>query len=72
MRPSQLLLNTAKKSSGGYKIPVELTPLFLAMGVALCSGVFFTFKKLRNDETLRLKGNPELSRLDEVLGKDKD
>ncbi|CAI1770616.1 hypothetical protein SEUBUCD646_0P02900 [Saccharomyces eubayanus] len=42
------------------------------MGVALCSGVFFTFKKLRTDETLRLKGNPELSRLDEVLAEDKD
>ena len=53
MRPAQLLLNTAKKTSGGYKIPVELTPLFLAVGVALCSGTYFTYKKLRTDETLR-------------------
>ncbi|CAI4911292.1 AVN_collapsed_G0055470.mRNA.1.CDS.1 [Saccharomyces cerevisiae] len=72
MRPAQLLLNTAKKTSGGYKIPVELTPLFLAVGVALCSGTYFTYKKLRTDETLRLRGNPELSSLDEVLAKDKD
>ncbi|EDO17795.1 hypothetical protein Kpol_541p37a [Vanderwaltozyma polyspora DSM 70294] len=71
MRPSQLLLNAAKKSSGSG-VPVELTPLFFAMGVALCSGVFFTYKKFAYDDSLRITANPEQSGLKEVLTKGGD
>ncbi|CCE90678.1 Mra1p TDEL_0B05490 [Torulaspora delbrueckii] len=66
MRPAQLLLNQAKKGSG-LGIPVELTPLFIAMGLALASGTYFTFKKFSSDETLRVTKNPELSNLKKVL-----
>ncbi|KAG0672522.1 hypothetical protein C6P45_001986 [Maudiozyma exigua] len=66
MLPTRVLLNTANKSAG-TKIPVELTPLVLAVCVALGSGCFFTYKKLTTDETLRLKNNPENTGLKEVL-----
>ncbi|KAL3239907.1 Mra1p RNJ42_04950 [Nakaseomyces bracarensis] len=70
MRPAQLLLNAAKKTQGS-KVPIELAPLFAAMGVALCSGTFFTYKKLTYDDSLRLKSNPDLSGLEDVLKEDK-
>ncbi|CCK69981.1 Mra1p KNAG_0D02310 [Huiozyma naganishii CBS 8797] len=66
MRPSLLLLNAAKKTSG-TKVPVELTPLFLAMSVALASGCYFTYRKLSTDDSLRITSNPEQSALEDVL-----
>ncbi|QLL34524.1 hypothetical protein HG536_0G03860 [Torulaspora globosa] len=66
MRPAQLLLNQAKKGSG-IGIPVELTPLFIAMGLALASGTYFTYKKFRHDDSLRVTKNPEMSNLKKVL-----
>ncbi|CCE64263.1 hypothetical protein TPHA_0H00530 [Tetrapisispora phaffii CBS 4417] len=66
MRPAQLLLEAAKKQSGS-KIPVELTPLFVAMGVALCSGTYFTYKKFCYDDSLRVSKNPEQSGLAHIL-----
>ncbi|QLG71312.1 hypothetical protein HG535_0B03510 [Zygotorulaspora mrakii] len=66
MRAAQLLLNQAKKGSG-LGIPVELTPLFFAMGLALASGTYFTYKKFMYDDSLRVTKNPQLSDLDRVL-----
>ncbi|CCD23244.1 Mra1p NDAI_0B02090 [Naumovozyma dairenensis CBS 421] len=66
MRPSQYLLNAAKKASG-TKVPLELTPLFMAVGVALMSGTWFTYKKLTYDDSLRIIHNPDQSSLEEVL-----
>lgn len=66
MRPAQLLLNQAKKGSG-LGIPVELTPLFFAMGLALASGTYFTYKKFAHDESLRITKNPEQSNLNKIL-----
>ncbi|SCW04383.1 LAFE_0H12310g1_1 [Lachancea fermentati] len=68
MRATQFVLNAAKKKSG-LGIPVELTPLFVAMGVALSSGVWFTYKKFAYDESLRITKNPDRSQLQEVLEK---
>lgn len=45
---------------------MELTPLFLAIGVALASGTFFTYKHFAYDN-LRLKENPDHSGLKEIL-----
>ncbi|SMN19084.1 similar to Saccharomyces cerevisiae YPR010C-A Putative protein of unknown function [Maudiozyma saulgeensis] len=66
MLPTRVLLNSAKKATGP-KFPVELTPLFLAVCVAVGSGCFFTYKKLTTDDTLRLKNNPENTGLKEIL-----
>ncbi|CDO92963.1 unnamed protein product [Kluyveromyces dobzhanskii CBS 2104] len=67
MRPTQIVLNAAKKKSG-FSIPLELTPLFLAMGVALASGTWFSYKKFFHDDSLRVgRKNPEQSGLDQVL-----
>ncbi|AET41119.1 Mra1p Ecym_7277 [Eremothecium cymbalariae DBVPG len=71
MRATQLLLSAAKKKSG-ISIPVELTPLFLAVSVAVCSGCWFSFKHFAYDKSLRLAQNPQLSALDEVLKKDEE
>ncbi|CDF90196.1 ZYBA0S06-02916g1_1 [Zygosaccharomyces bailii CLIB 213] len=70
MRPAQLLLNQSKKS-GGSIIPVELTPLFLSMGIAVASASYFTYKKFAHDKSLRITKNPELSEVDKVLNPDK-
>ncbi|AMD22298.1 HGL042Wp [Eremothecium sinecaudum] len=68
MRAAQLLLNAAKKKASTTPgIPLELTPLFIAMGVAVCSGTWFTYRHLAHDKTLRLYKNPDISKLDEVL-----
>ena len=56
-----------QKKSTGPGIPVELTPLFFAVGVALCSGTYFTYKKFTYDDSLRLKQNPEQSGLKALL-----
>lgn len=68
MQPSLRLLNAAKKTSK-LPFPVELTPLFMAISVALCSGSYFTYKKLTTDKSLRLVTNPEQSALEDILQK---
>jgi hypothetical protein len=50
-----------QKKSGGIAIPLELTPLFVAMGVACASATFFTYKKFAHDKSLRLSRNPAQS-----------
>ncbi|CAR30397.1 Mra1p [Lachancea thermotolerans CBS 6340] len=68
MRPTSLLLNAAKKQKSGFDIPVELTPLFVAMGVAVSSACWFTYKKFRWDESLRVgRKNPDRSGLKTIL-----
>ncbi|GMM54606.1 Min8 protein [Maudiozyma humilis] len=69
MIPTRALMNAAKQSSG-TKIPVELTPLVLAVCVALSSGCFFTYKKLTTDDTLRLTENSNQSALKDALAKE--
>lgn len=67
MRATQFVLNQAKKKSG-ISVPVELTPLFIAIGVALASGSWFTYKKLFYDDSLRVgRKNPEQSALQQIL-----
>ncbi|KAK5960111.1 Mra1p PWA37_002604 [Arxiozyma heterogenica] len=39
----------------------------MAISVALCSGSYFTYKKLTTDKSLRLITNPEQSALEDVL-----
>ncbi|RLV96083.1 hypothetical protein JA1_000524 [Spathaspora sp. JA1] len=68
MRPTPSLLNAAKKGSG-ISVPVELTPLFAAVAVAVGSACFFTYRHFAHDKELRLWKNPNLSTLDEVLDK---
>ncbi|CAH2450667.1 hypothetical protein PP7435_CHR4-0295 [Komagataella phaffii CBS 7435] len=71
MRPTQINFAAAKKTSFIRNIPVELTPLFIATGVACCSAVYFTTKKLRTDRTLRLgRKNPEFNeKFEEAVSK---
>ncbi|ODV62902.1 Mra1p ASCRUDRAFT_17966, partial [Ascoidea rubescens DSM 1968] len=70
--PSTNLLSSLQKKSG-FVYPVELTPLLVAVGVAICSGVYFSTKKLRTDKTLRLgRTDPDLSILNEVLEKEEN
>ncbi|OWB54046.1 hypothetical protein B5S33_g5786 [[Candida] boidinii] len=72
MRASTPLLNAAKKNSITKFIPVELTPLFIACGIACASAIYFTTKKLRTDNTLRLgRVNPTFNeKFEEVVSKD--
>lgn len=68
MRASRVLLQAAKKSTKAkVQIPVEMYPLFAAVGVALGSGAFFTYRHFAYDKHLRLWKNPNLSALDDVL-----
>lgn len=60
-------MNAAKKSSSGTTFPVEMYPLFAAMGVAVASGCFFTYRHFAHDKELRLWKNADLSNLDNVL-----
>ncbi|CDR42769.1 CYFA0S10e02036g1_1 [Cyberlindnera fabianii] len=78
MRASQTLFNAAVRSccydnvlnkKGGFAIPIELTPLFVAMGVAVSSAVFFSYRKFAYDGTLRLSRNPKQSALTEDFNK---
>ncbi|SCV00022.1 LANO_0F04808g1_1 [Lachancea nothofagi CBS 11611] len=73
MRPTRILLSAAQKQKPGLGIPVELTPLFLAMGVAISSACWFTYKKFRFDTSLRVgRTNPDRSGLKEVLEETKN
>lgn len=63
---SRVLFNAAKKQ-GNVPVPVEMYPLFAAMGVAVASGFFFTYRHFANDKELRLWKNADLSNLDNVL-----
>ncbi|CAN3359349.1 hypothetical protein DICA3_F03466 [Diutina catenulata] len=68
MHASRVLLNAAKKSSAPKtSIPVEMFPLFAAVGVAIASGSFFTYRHFTHDKQLRLWKNADLSSLDDVL-----
>ncbi|ODV88295.1 hypothetical protein CANARDRAFT_26449 [[Candida] arabinofermentans NRRL YB-2248] len=72
MRPTNPTFNAAKKSTSFIKnIPVELYPLFAACGVACCSAVFFTTKKLKTDQTLKLGRKAPVfnDKLEEVISK---
>lgn len=68
MHGTRVLLNAAKKS-GKSSVPVEMYPLFAAVGVAIASGVFFTYRHFAYDKQLRLWSNANLSNLDNVLNK---
>lgn len=64
MRPSQIAYAATKKKS---LIPVELTPLFVCCGVAVCLLFYFTGRHFAEDKELRLIRNPNLSILEQVL-----
>lgn len=49
---------------------MELAPLFTACAVALCSLTYFSYKKLRYDEGLRIINNPNQSLLSDVVDLD--
>lgn len=61
------MLNAAKKS--GAAPPLEMYPLFAAVGVALTSLGYFTYRHFAYDKQLRLWKNADLSSLDDVLNK---
>ncbi|KAI5949965.1 hypothetical protein KGF57_004475 [Candida theae] len=67
MIPSRVLLAQAKNVKPKMKYPVEMTPLFVAVGIACVSATFFTYRHLANDKELRLWKNANLSELDKVL-----
>ncbi|KAF0269381.1 hypothetical protein FOG48_01295 [Hanseniaspora uvarum] len=67
-RPTLRLLQETKKNKA--PVPMELAPLFTACAVAMCSLTYFTYKKLRYDEGLRIINNPNQSLLDNVLDLD--
>lgn len=73
MRSTQFLRYAAKKSSANaapsVQVPVEMYPLFAAVGVAVGSLGYFTYRHFAYDQQLRLWKNPNLSKLDEVLNK---
>lgn len=60
-------MNAAKKQSTKPPVPVEMFPLFAAVGVAITSACVFTYRHFAHDKQLRLWKNPDLSTLDEVL-----
>lgn len=62
-------MNAAKKNTGKSAVPVEMYPLFGAVGVALVSLGYFTYRHFAYDKQLRLWKNPDLSNLDNVLNK---
>lgn len=69
MRPTQKLFNAAKKP--GLKLPVELTPLFLAMGIAVASAIYFSAKHLTSGDLRVGRKNPDHSNLQKVLDENK-
>lgn len=54
MIPTRVLLNGIKNTKPKLTYPVELTPLFAAVGVAICSGAFFTYRHFAYDKELRV------------------
>ncbi|KAI5951915.1 hypothetical protein KGF54_004990 [Candida jiufengensis] len=69
MRPSRVLLSSIKSAKPKINYPVEMTPLFAAVGVAIVSATFFTYRHFSHDKELRLWKNANLSELDNVLNK---
>lgn len=69
MNPSRTLLYAAKKNKSKLNVPLEMYPLFAAVGVACTSLAYFTYRHFAYDQQLRLWKNPNLSKLDEVLDK---
>lgn len=68
MRVSPTLLHAAKKSATPrVQLPVEMYPLFAAVGVAIGSGAYFTYRHFAYDRELRLWKNADLSNLDLIL-----
>ncbi|KAL6931770.1 uncharacterized protein HGUI_01713 [Hanseniaspora guilliermondii] len=67
-RPTLRLLQESKKNK--TPVPMELAPLFTACAVALCSLTYFSYKKLRYDEGLRIINNPNQSLLGDVVDLD--
>ena len=67
MRATRVLLNAVKKTEKKALFPIEMYPLFAAMGVAVFSGAFFTYRHFAHDKELRLWKNADLSELDKVL-----
>lgn len=72
MIPSRVLLAQAKNVKPKFQYPVEMTPLFAAVGIAICSATFFTYRHFAHDKELRLWKNAELSELNKVLDKAAD
>ncbi|EGV61017.1 hypothetical protein PSN45_002130 [Yamadazyma tenuis] len=66
MLPSRILMNAAKKSNKP-PVPVEMYPLFFAVGIAVSSACYFTYRHFAHDKHLRLWKNADLSALDDVL-----
>lgn len=66
-RQSFKLFQQETKKPAANKIPTELAPLFAACAVAICSLSYYTYKKLRYDDGLRILKNPNQSRIDEVV-----
>lgn len=52
-------------------MPLELTPLFIAMGAAVASASYFTYRKFANDRSLRITKNPELSEVQKAIEAEK-
>lgn len=69
MRASRVLMNAARKNASKNAVPVEMYPLFAAVGVAVASLGYFTYRHFAYDQQLRLWKNPDLSNLDAVLNK---
>lgn len=71
MRTTHILMQAAKQGPKKKKIqvPVEMYPLFAAVGVAIASLSYFSYRHFAYDQQLRLWKNPDLSALDEVLNK---
>ncbi|CCG21422.1 hypothetical protein CORT_0A10370 [Candida orthopsilosis Co 90-125] len=72
MIPSRVLLAQAKNVKPKFTYPVEMTPLFAAVGIAVVSATFFTYRHFANDKELRLWKNADLSELNKVLDKAED
>ena len=67
MGASRVLLNATKNAGPKNTVPVEMYPLFAAVGVAITSLGYFTYRHFAYDKQLRLWKNPNLSNLDNVL-----
>ena len=63
MYASRMLMSAAKTSKGSWKesVPVEVYPLFAAMGFAIVAASYTMYHKFANDGNLRLSrtGKPD-------------